>query len=266
MGSEKLMVRVFGATDKGLMRSRNEDTFLIADLTAGLRRANGSEMQASSTGRGLLLAVSDGMGGRPAGQVASAVSVDALFDGLRKRGLTGSDVVRLRRSVERANRKVLQASRVRGRRGMGATLTAAWVRGRYASIAQVGDSRAYLLRNGKARLLTRDQSFAQELVDAGALTIEQAEQSPQKHILTQAMGQPGGLEVELRRHELRPGDRLLLCSDGLSNMLPVEALAALGSGPRSPREACLILIDAANQAGGDDNITVVIAEMQEPPG
>ncbi len=246
------------ATDKGCVRDQNEDAFLAMDLGSG-RRLERGELAISE--HGLLLAVSDGMGGARAGEVASALSLDALVDELRRDQAGGGVSERLRRVVMRANRRVHEASRRPGRRGMGATLTVALLCDATVHLAQIGDSRAYLLRDGALRQLTHDQSYVQLLVDQGVLTPEEAERSPDKSVLLQAMGQSGDVHVGLGKLGLHADDRILLCSDGLTNELPIETIAGIASADDLPR-ACEALIAAANDAGGRDNVTVVLARVR----
>ena len=265
MGKRPLSLDVCGATDAGKMRAHNEDAFLIANLTSGERCDScASKASWAADPRGVLLAVSDGMGGAKAGEVASAMSLDTLFAGMIKGPEKDvDDARRLRRIVEQGSAQVHHASRRPDRRGMGATLTTVFVRGDVAFLAHIGDSRAYLLRDGALGQITHDQSYVQMLVDEGVLTEEQAERSPHKNIILQVMGQAEPVTVAMGRLSLQPGDRLLLCSDGLSNMVSSDELRALATPPTPIEEACTTLIKAANRAGGDDNITVVLAEVRQ---
>ena len=163
--------------------------------------------------------------------------------------------------MERANRDVFQAAADPSHKGMGATLTAVCVHGEHAHVAAVGDSRAYLLRGGTIRQMTKDQSFVQYLVELGALKPEAAESSAIKNVVLQAMGQKADVAVALGRLELRRGDRLLLCSDGLSNKLSAEDMREVVERAPSLPAACWELVEIANGRGGDDNITVVLAEV-----
>jgi serine/threonine protein phosphatase PrpC len=255
-------VKAFGQTDTGRVRSGNEDTFLLVNLATGERWSGPPAADWAADERGFVLAVSDGMGGAAAGEVASAVCVEALYRGMiddRREG--EEEVERLRKVVERVSREVRSAASRADRRGMGATLTTVFVCGPTAYVAEVGDSRAYLLRRGHICQVTRDQSYVQMLVDAGAITPEAAEHSPKKNLIMQVMGQKEDLTVALNKLELRRGDRLLLCSDGLSNMLKDNQICDIASAPVDVASACAALIDHANQAGGEDNITVVLAEV-----
>lgn len=246
-----------GQTDVGKVREANEDAFLLADLDRNQQSVQHAEW--SVGGRGLLLAVSDGMGGAAAGEVASAVSLQALLAELQRDDRSGDVPERLKRVVRRASQRVREESQQPDRRGMGATLTAALFCGNVVHLAQIGDSRGYLIRGGEIRQVTHDQSYVQLLVDEGLMTPEEAERSPQKNVLLQAMGQAGKLRVDLGRLAVRSGDRLLLCSDGLTNAVGDQDIAKLATGDE--RSACSALVDAANAAGGPDNITVVLASV-----
>jgi PPM family protein phosphatase len=257
MPNPHFRVSVAGATDKGRVRSHNEDAFLLVDLDSEQRVESRAEWQVGD--RGLLLAVSDGMGGAAAGEVASAVSLDALHRELTHENGEGGVPDRLRRVVLAANKRVREEARRPDRRGMGATLTAALFCGTVVHLAQIGDSRAYLIRGNEIRQVTHDQSYVQMLVDEGVLTPEEAERSPQKNVLLQALGQAGPLRVGLGHITVAPGDRLLLCSDGLTNAISDTQIAELARGDVDA--ACGALIDAANRAGGPDNITVILASV-----
>lgn len=265
--AEVMVVRAAGLTDTGRVRQANEDAFFLADL-AEKEPWTGAEPVTWTVGpHGILLAVSDGMGGAQAGEVASALSLEKLLEGMCATchpGDTGSDVDRLRRVIEQASRQVRRAAARPDRHGMGATLTAVFVHDCTAFIAEVGDSRAYLLRQGNICQVTRDQSYVQLLVDAGVMTAEEAERSPRRNIVLQAMGQDTDVIVALGKLTLRRGDRLLLCSDGLSGMLDDAQLCQLASPPTPVEAACEALVTAANNAGGKDNITVILAEVEGP--
>lgn len=247
-------LKCLGGTDRGKRRHHDEDAFLIANLD----EARSAECLDCDVGSyGVLLAVSDGLGGAPAGEVASRATVHALYEELRADDVRGDEKRSLARVVARANQDVLAAAQRPDRRGMGATLTAGLVRSGAVYLAQVGDSRAYLHRDGSLRQVTKDQSFVQMLVDAGHLTPEQAEHHPQKNVVTQVMGQERPVRADVGHLPLRHGDRLLFCSDGLFNAIDEEAIARLLLDADPVRA----LIGAANAAGGPDNITVIIAEV-----
>jgi PPM family protein phosphatase len=254
------VVRAFGLTDVGLVRAANEDSFTMAELSKA-SRWQGGKCAEWSTAKGVLLVVSDGMGGAKAGEIASALSVEAVLGGMlravRDKPVDG-DV--LRKVIEQASEKVYQAGKRADRKGMGATLTAALVTGTTAYVAQIGDSRAYLLRSGKIGQVTHDQSYVQMLVDAGVMTPAEAEASPRKNIILQVMGQEA-VRVVLGRISLKPGDRLLLCSDGLTNVVDDATLNDVAKPPSHLAQASQELITRTKQGGAPDNVTVILAEV-----
>jgi PPM family protein phosphatase len=252
------IIYAVGRTDRGRVRPANEDAFVIADLSAA-SEPRGPRFEVGE--RGVLLAVSDGMGGAEAGEVASALVVESLRGHLDDRCYECDVLESVRCAVEMANREVVAAAREPGRAGMGATLVAVVVHGALAHIASVGDSRVYLIRNGAIHRLTKDQSYVEALVAAGAMTREQAEQSPYRNVILQAIGQRPEITADLGRIEMRRGDVFLLCSDGLSGKLSDgEMLAVVAAGPDHER-ACARLVELANERGGEDNITVILAEV-----
>ncbi len=243
----------FGAkTDLGHVRENNEDKFDFME-------PNESDVLAR---KGRVYAVADGMGGHSAGQIAAELSLNVFIRAYYadkspevERGLTDS--------VREANEYVVDVARtVPGRQGMGATLTAVALRDDDLFIAQVGDSRCYLLREGKLEQLTVDHSWVQEQVSSGAMSLEDAEQSPFRNVITRSMGGAPEVEPDVTAVKVKVGDRFLLCSDGLSGMIPGPEIAMLlGSG--SPSAAVWNLIDRANAYGGKDNITALILEIAE---
>ena len=262
MTAQTAFVRVFGQTDPGKVRTNNEDAFVVSDLTgAAPIHAMGSSATFEVGDRGVLLAVSDGMGGAEAGEVASALVLDALRLGLstaRPSSVEGA----LRTSVEAANKRVWNTARQTGRDGMGATLTAMLFYAGCAYIAEVGDSRAYVLRGQRLVQLTRDQSYVQSLLDSGALTQEQADASEYKNLILQAMGLRPDVVVVLNRLALHRRDRFLLCSDGLSGKLQDGEILGIVRDAATLESACSQLIALALDRGGEDNITVVLADAE----
>ncbi len=225
------------------------------------RRWSGDVVQWSSGEGGVLLAVSDGMGGANAGEVASALSIEAVVRGMveaAKRGVPDGEA--LRRVIEQASWAVHQAGKRPDRRGMGATLTAVLVAETTAYVAQIGDSRAYLLRDESIGQLTHDQSYVQMLVDVGVMTPEQAEKSSAKNIILQVMGQEE-VRVALGRVDVRRGDRLLLCSDGLTNVLDDATIEKIARPPKDIARACTELVAKTRAGGAPDNVTVVLADV-----
>jgi serine/threonine protein phosphatase PrpC len=253
-----LNLTVHGQTDIGLVRKTNEDAFSIVDLTTGDAIEGGSALGFPVGERGVLLAVSDGMGGAAAGEVASAMVLESVRRSMMAPANSRSASA-VEEATERANLAVWTAARQEGRKGMGATLTALHVHGSVVDIAEVGDSRAYLLRGGSLVQVTRDQSYIQLLIDTGKLTAEQAANSPMQHVISQAMGHKAAISVALGRLELRQRDCLLLCSDGLSNEVSAAEIRQLILEAPGLDVACVRLIALAKQRGGRDNVTVLLA-------
>jgi serine/threonine protein phosphatase PrpC len=260
-----IKLAVAAKTDVGKVRTNNEDAYVVADLNRKSKVEALEPTDFDVEARGVLLAVSDGMGGEQAGEVASALVVETLSRVLADSAPESPESKTaisniIENAVTKANEEVFAAAKDPGKRGMGATLTAVFVKGSEAYIAEIGDSRAYLLRGRRMRQMTRDQSFVQLLVDSGAITPEEAENYPHKNIILQAIGQQKNLNVALGKLELRRGDRLLLCSDGLSNKVTPEEMREIVCDAGAIDVACAKLVEAANDRGGDDNVTVVLAE------
>ena len=238
--------RVASRSDTGRRRLRNEDA-AVCDPP--------------------LFAVADGMGGAQAGELASHLAATALAE--RVRGIRGEDAVA--ELVQAANARVYRrAVEDPTAAGMGTTVTVALFDGGSATIAigHVGDSRAYRIRNGLLEQLTADHSLVAELVRSGRLTPEQAADHPHRSVITRALGTEASVDVDTVTMEAEPGDLYLLCSDGLTTMLgDDEILAVVDGAGREPDAVARQLIDAANRAGGEDNITVVVFEVEEgePP-
>jgi protein phosphatase len=254
-------------TDVGLIRDHNEDNFLVADLGTWKRDFPDSTVQEDTLGpHGAVFAVCDGMGGAAAGEVASQMAVDTLFDVLRGESPPRDRdefARRLVRSVEEAGARIFSAAKMdRSRRGMGTTATVAGLMDRVLFVAQVGDSRAYVLRQGKLGLVTKDQSLVNQLIEAGQLSEDEAEAFEHSNIILQALGTTDEVSVDLTFLELRRGDRLMLCSDGLSGLVHDELMRDVLAEQEDPREACRQLIEMANNGGGHDNVTVVIADFE----
>jgi protein phosphatase len=236
---------------------RVADHFERSD-TGRQRRANEDSYYA----RAPMFAVADGMGGAQAGEVASGVAVEVVQQGLPEQGSSVEE--RLRVLVEEANRRINALSRADDQRaGMGTTLTIAYVDEHELAVAHVGDSRLYRLRDGSFERLTDDHSLVEELVRQGKLTPEEADEHPQRSIITRALGPEAVVEADSRTWPARTGDVYLLCSDGLTSMVPEARVGELVRNAPTLREAGRALIDAANDAGGRDNITVVLFRLEE---
>jgi PPM family protein phosphatase len=214
--------------------------------------------------RAPVFVVADGMGGAQAGEVASRIAIEAFEQGLPG---DGSPEERLATRVREANHQIYERSRAdRGRAGMGTTLTAAYVDDAHVAIAHVGDSRAYLFRDGTLQRLTQDHSLVDELVRRGKLTEEQAAEHPQRSIITRALGPEPDVEVDTWTYPARPGDVVLLCSDGLTSMISEERVREVLAANDNLDAAADALIHEANEAGGRDNITVVLFRLEEADG
>jgi protein phosphatase len=246
-------VRVGAATDVGRTRSHNEDSF-------GLRLPDDREV---ADRKGLLLVVCDGMGGHAAGEVASQLAVETILTGYYESPCE-DPAEALVQAIQLANSNIFeQASQRPDQRGMGTTCVAVVIRGDQMTIAHAGDSRAYLLRNGVLARLTRDHSLVEEWVAKGMLPAEQANQHPMANVITRALGHAPEVQVETRREPALPGDVLMLCSDGLSGRVSEERLRAALAEMEDPDQTVASLIALANDSGGPDNISVIIAVVEE---
>jgi protein phosphatase len=262
--SASIEVRVFGQTDVGQVREHNEDNFLVADLTRKTRSFDPVAVHALGRS-GAVFGVCDGMGGAAAGEVASQLAVDIIYDRLSQaKAPRGREELarRLVKAVQDAGVRIFGEARAdRSRRGMGTTSTMATLIDDRLFLAQVGDSRAYLLRDGELTQITRDQSLVNQLIEAGQLTEEEAETFEHNNIILQALGTSEVVQVDLTYVDLRADDTLLICSDGLSGMVRSEDICGVLQELEDPVEACAKLIAAANEAGGHDNVTVVIVKF-----
>lgn len=228
-----------GVTDIGLVRTENEDAFLV-DAP--------------------LLAVADGMGGHAGGAQAARTAIATVKAHINpERGRPASAI---KRAFTRANRTIREIRAAEQYERMGTTLTVAVVYNGVVWIGHVGDSRAYLLRDGQLTQLTDDHSLVGELVRHGQLAPDKARTHPKRNVITKAVGSDASLRPDIFSHEVRPDDRLILCSDGLTGAVDDRQLAELASTKRSPKAAASKLVAAANRAGGTDNITVVIGDIE----
>ncbi len=263
--SSKIQLRLFGRTDVGQVREHNEDNFIVADLTKNQRGVMEPDRTIPLGSRGMVLGVCDGMGGAAAGEVASQLAVDIIFQKMTAGDApTNRDDLasRLVGAIEAAGLRIFSEAKLdRTRRGMGTTSTIAALVDDHLFVGQVGDSRAYILRGDKLVQATRDQSLVNQLIEAGQLTEEEAETFEHNNIILQALGTSDSVQVDLTFVELKRGDTLLVCSDGLSGMVRNEEIREVLRTVEDPHEACKVLIDRANQAGGHDNVTVVISKF-----
>ncbi len=266
--NRRVVARVFAMTDVGRTRDHNEDTYLVADLESGesLEFSAGYHEVTIDT-HGMLFLVADGMGGAASGELASSMASTLVLEAL---GAIWTSSVpsaelfteSLRDSAIDANRRIHRhALENPEHRGMGTTLTIAGILADIIYIVQVGDSRAYLVRDGQARQLTKDQSLMQRLVEAGELTQEEAEVSDRRNIILQALGPESHVIVDITHQQLRKGDVLVLCSDGLSGLVRRDEIAAAAHGEHDVRVVCQRLVSLANERGGPDNITAVVVRF-----
>lgn len=290
MSGARTELAVWGLTDPGKVRSENQDTFLAIELSldsAGGWRVgpqsapdgNGAETSSGASAverrftlgpEGALLLVADGMGGVAGGSTASHMAAATVVEEIQRTWPNGDERAPgtfadcLREAVWEANRQIrARAAKDQGLQGMGTTFTGVGILQNTVICAQVGDSRAYLFRDGRLVQLTRDQSIVQEMLDAGTITAEEARVSDQRNLILQALGATPDLDVVLSHHELSGGDILLLCTDGLCGVLDDEYLAGALAETSGLRDACDALIRGANEAGGPDNITVLLAQVHE---
>jgi protein phosphatase len=268
-----MLIDYAAITHPGKVRKNNEDAFLLSALDGEEPIINSPARPLKVGDAGLLVAVADGMGGAAAGEVASreglaAVSLFLFGHWGQVVAIDGPEADLLKAmetAVERASDAVLRYSdEDRTARGMGSTLTAAVIWNGFAYIAQVGDSRAYLMRAGGLHQITEDQTLVNDLVAQGSLTREQARTHPQRNMITQALGSPQPLRVILSRLALRRGDRLLICSDGLHGEVPDPLIQDVLNKYFSPRHSLEVLVAEALAHGGRDNITGVILSLNDP--
>ncbi len=268
-----LAIESFGSSDMGRVRTTNEDQFVTATLMRALWIEQSSLPQAQmhyGDDRGHVLIVADGMGGAHAGETASAVAVGAieqfLLNALRwLLTLHGSEEAEVLRDFKVALRNadasvVAAAAGNPGLSGMGTTLTMAYSLGTDLFVAHVGDSRCYLYRGGELQQLTRDHTLVGELVEKGLIQPEDAGAHPYRHVITNVVGGPkAGLHAEVHRMTLEAGDLIVLCTDGLTGMVPDPQIAAVLGSAATPRAASEELVRLANEQGGKDNVTVIVA-------
>jgi protein phosphatase len=263
-----MQVELYAISDVGQKRKNNEDNFLILDLTARYywTGTEGPEPPAAlheleDCAKGVVLVAADGLGGEVAGEVASRMAVETVRKKMAKiapdSGLTLGE--HLRDAAVEASRLIQEKGQDPNFHRLGSTFTGAAVQNGVLEFVQVGDSRAYLMRGGEIKQITKDQTLVQQLVDIGQISETDAEKHPYKHVLIQALGTETGITPASGRIYLCRGDILLLCSDGLSGKIEEAGLLSLVQSRRSLHEACVQLVAEANARGGEDNITVILA-------
>jgi serine/threonine protein phosphatase PrpC len=260
-------VSVACLTDTGRVRSANEDAFIVAELNDREVKTITGNLDGYSVGPGgLLLAVSDGMGGAQAGEVASRLAIEQLVRRLGAPAQKELVTDRLIDGLKSANHAIRHASRENPAfSGMGATMTAALIYPGQAYVGQVGDSRCYLIHAGQVRQVTKDQSLVQVLVDIGQMTKEQAAQSPQRNVILQSLGVRDEIEPEVGAVPLAHDDYLVLTSDYLMQKVSESEMSEIINQAPMLSAACAQLVALANERGGDDNITVIVAHFSETP-
>jgi len=258
-------------TDVGLVRQNNEDNYVVCDVGRGLRfippPASG-EGTAETNGRGMLLAVADGMGGALAGEVASRMAVEALAETAGDlRDLEDEDAARdkILEAIARANEAIYEASAANPQqRGMGTTLTAALIRDGRILFFQVGDSKGFIGRQGQLHQMTKDQSLIGKLIEDKVISAEDAEQlEGGRNIILQALGAEPSVKVDVSTSTLREGDKLLLCTDGLHGCVKARELEELVGSSEDAGKLAEDLVREARDRGGPDNITVVVVSVLE---
>jgi protein phosphatase len=258
----------YGISDTGLQRHNNEDHFMVADLTRQVVGVHANrvapEILCHDIGvYGTLLAVADGLGGYEGGEIASRIAVETTVQALFEGGDAHPSLAeRLSWAVEQAHQAIhQQRHHDNGGTHMASTLTAVHIGAGMLTVVQVGDSRAYLWRDGQLTLLTEDQTFVHMLQKRGMLTAEEARHHPNRHVILQALGQDGAVSCEVSTVPYQHGDCVLLCSDGLSSYVTHEDIESMLMSYDDEMARCRSLVDAANASGGADNVTVVLARL-----
>jgi serine/threonine protein phosphatase PrpC len=272
--ARNLRVTSHGLTDRGQQRPANEDQFAVAEVRRVLRVQQSSIPQPESLlgdPLGQLLVVADGIGGHRGGDYASALAVVGIENLLLNTlgwlcSLQGDGVLReLHEALRGADRWVEEAAGSKPElRGMGTTLTMAYITGSALYVAHAGDSRCYRLRDGQLERLTSDHTLVEKMVSGGLISPEDAQHHHMRNVVTNAVG--GGnaaVEPEVSKHGIAAGDVVLLCTDGLTGQLSDDEIAAALAEQRPPAETCRALVDEANARGGPDNITVIVARFDE---
>lgn len=262
-------IEIAGRTDVGLIREHNEDSFLFGNLATGDAFSENDAGVMSADAVPALLMVADGVGGAASGEIASSLATQVAYDSLRERwergALRGAVIIAdsLQQAVIAANTAIHEQSRAnRSHHGMGTTATVGLVVNGMIYFAQVGDSRAYIVRGGVARQMTKDQSLVQRMVDAGKLTPEQAERSEHRNIILQALGPEPTIVPEFTRDRLLNDDVVVLCSDGLSNQVSAQEISAFVAQHEDLESLCEAMVERALETGAPDNVTVVVGRYR----
>ncbi len=262
MSSGYIITSICAISDTGIVRSNNEDSFLLTDLKKGKSLADNSRVEKSVLDNSLLLVVSDGVGGSQLGELASELSVLSIKDALMSMNVNISAYDRLTAAVEQANHTVWSENvKNPKQQWMKATLTAAVIEQNKAYIATVGDSRAYIIRGHRIKQLTMDQTLAGVLASKGVVDTSEVNKHSRSNVILQAIGNAESIQVAISTINLEQNDYLLLCSDGLSNKLSAQELV-MYSINYSPEVASTHMVTLAKQRGGEDNITIILARFE----
>lgn len=263
------VVTFFGLSDAGLKRSNNEDHFIVADLTRREILVEDNVILPDTSRQfvgyhGTLLAVADGLGGHDDGEIASHIAVEAIVQTLFTLQLQQlSEAERLTIATQEAHNAIRRyTGAISGSRSMSSTLTAVHIGQDTMTIAQVGDSRAYRFSNGVLTQLTEDQTIVQMMLKKGMLTEEEAQHHPDRHVILQAMGQERAISPEITPIPLQNDDCILLCSDGLSSYVDHQCIENILHAEPDEQTQCKRLLEAAYAAGGEDNVTILIAHLR----
>jgi serine/threonine protein phosphatase PrpC len=260
-----IQIAAFGKTDVGLIREHNEDNLLVLDVSRGVRHDESGPLHIDLGPKGALFLVCDGMGGAAAGEVASQMAVDSISSTLQSAEPLERDAFarRLRRAIEDANDRIFAQSRDnQNERGMGTTCTAAAVVDGTLIVGQIGDSRCYVKRGGRLAQITKDQSLAWQLMEAGAMTAEEAKGFEHANIILQALGVQERVEVVMSQVALRQGDVVLVSSDGLHGPVSDDEILNILQEEQDLKKACDRLVTRALEREGPDNVTVVLARFE----
>lgn len=266
--NSRLIVDICGKSDVGLVRQHNEDSYLYGNLETGEKSTQADPRSLRIEQGPAVLIVADGVGGAASGELASSIATDCIFSELQNwwRSDNGRDAatiaVAMRNAIDVANQSIWgKAQGMPAHHGMGTTATIALVVHSEVHFGQIGDSRGYLIRDGKARQLTKDQSLVQRLIDAGRMTRSQAEKSEHRNIILQALGPEQRVVSDLYQETLKAGDFVLVCSDGLSNQVTEEEIGRYASASDKPGDLCSALMERALETGAPDNVTALAARV-----
>lgn len=266
-----MIVEICGKSDVGLVRQHNEDSFLYGNLATGETATPADAKAVRVNDAPALLVVADGVGGAASGELASSIATYCIFSELQQwwRSGAGRDSstipVALRNAIDVANDSIWgRAQGAPAHRGMGTTVTIALIVHGEVHFGQIGDSRGYLIRKGKARQLTKDQSLVQRLIDAGRMTRSEAEKSEHRNIILQALGPEQNVISDLYEEPLEAGDMVLVCSDGLSNQVTEAEISEYAAKAKKPGDLCTSLMERALETGAPDNVTALAGMVVAP--